>query len=150
MTPLTDDPGRFERVRECIVWDAARDRRERRRIVSARHQGGAVLVAFAGCDTVGAAGALVGHLVAVPEEDALPLPPGQFYPWQLAGCAVVTEDGNEIGRVTGIERGTAQDLWVVRAGPREHLIPAVEAIVVEVDLAARRVVIRPPEGLLDL
>jgi len=150
VTPLTDRPGRFEQVTECIVWDAAQDRRERRRIASARRQGGAVLLAFAGCETAEAAGALVGRLVAVPEEDALPLPPGHFYPWQLAGCRVVTEEGREIGRVTGIERGGAQDLWVVRAGPREHLIPAVPAIVVDVDLAARRVVIRPPEGLLDL
>jgi len=150
VTPLTDRPDRFERVRECVVWDAARDRRDRRRITSARRQGEAVLLRFAGCETVDAARALVGRLVAVPEEDALPLPPGQFYPWQLEGCRVVTEDGREVGRVTGIQRAGAQDLWVVREGAREHLIPAVEAIVVDVDLAARRVVIRPPEGLLEL
>jgi ribosomal 30S subunit maturation factor RimM len=38
----------------------------------------------------------------------------------------------------------------VRDGAREHLIPAVAEIVREVDLAGRRVVIRPPAGLLDL
>ena len=40
--------------------------------------------------------------------------------------------------------------WVVRSEGREHLIPAVPEIVREVDLGARRVVIRPPEGLLEL
>jgi 16S rRNA processing protein RimM len=63
---------------------------------------------------------------------------------------VLTEEGREVGRVTRIERAGAQDLWVVRADGREHLIPAVPEIVTDVDLAARRVVIRPPEGLLDL
>ncbi len=150
MTPLTDHPDRFERMRECVVWDAARDRRDRCRITSARRQGGVVLLRLAECATVEAASALVGRLIAVPEEDALPLPPGHFYPWQLEGCRVVTEDGREVGRVTGIERAGTQDLWVVREGGREHLIPAVEAIVVDVDLAARRVVIRPPDGLLEL
>ena len=150
VTPLTDHPERFERVTECVLWDAARDQREPRRITAARRQGTALLVSLAGCDSVEAASALVGRLVAVPEADALPLPPGQFYPWRLAGCRAVTEDGQEIGSVTGIERSGFQDLWVVRGETREHLIPAVPEIVIDVDLAARRVVLRPPDGLLDL
>jgi 16S rRNA processing protein RimM len=52
--------------------------------------------------------------------------------------------------VTGIEHAPAQDLWVVADGSVVRLIPAVPEIVTEVDLAGRRVVIRPPEGLLEL
>ena len=148
--PLTDHPERFERVTECVLWDAARDQWEPRRITAARAQGGAVLVSLAGCDSVEAAGALVGRLVALPREQAWPLPPGQFYPWQLEGCQVLTEGGEVVGRVGRIERMGAQDLWVVQGDRREHLIPAVAEIVREVDLAGGRVVIRPPDGLLDL
>ena len=148
--PLTDDPERFARVTECVLWDAARDQREPRRITAVRGSAGAVLVALAGCETPEAAQALAGRLIAIPEGEALPLPAGTFYPWQLEGVSVVTEDGRAVGRVTGIERGAAQDLWVVRNGAREHLIPAVAEIVVEVDVAGGRVVIRPPEGLLEL
>ena len=54
------------------------------------------------------------------------------------------------GEVSGIEPSPAHDLWVVRGVEREHLIPAVAEIVVDVDVDARRVVIRPPEGLLEL
>jgi 16S rRNA processing protein RimM len=87
----------------------------------------------------------------VPKAEVLPPPEGRFYPWQLEGCRVVTEEGREVGQVTGIEHGPAQDLWVIKAaGGSEHLIPAVPEIVVDVDLKERRVVIRPPEGLLDL
>ena len=150
MTPLTDRPERFEAVTDCVLWDQARDAREPHRITGARRQGTAVLLSLAGCDTVEAAAALVGRLVAVPESEALPLSPGQFYPWQLEGCRVVTDEGREVGRVTRIEQSAAQDLWVVGDGARECLIPAVAEIVLEVDVAARRVVIRPPEGLLEL
>ena len=150
VTPMTDDPARFGGVRECVLWDAAHERREQYRITAVRPQGTAILLTFAGCDSAEAAAALVGRLVALPAEEALPLAPGHFYPWQLEGCRVVTEDGREVGRVTGIERSSAQDLWVVTDEARQHLIPAVPEIVSEVDLAARRVVIRPPEGLLDL
>jgi len=150
VTPMTDDPERFGRVRECVLWDAAHDRRERYRITGTRRQGAAIVMTLEGCATAEAAAALVGRLVALPEDEALPLGPGRFYPWQLEGCRVLTEDGREVGRVTGIERSPAQDLWIVRDDTREHLIPAVPEIVSEVDLAARRVVIRPPAGLLDL
>ena len=150
VTPLTDRPERFETVTECVLWDKAHDTREPRRITGVRRQGAAVLLSLAGCETVEAAGALIGCLVALPEAEAMPLPPGHFYPWQLEGCRVVTDDGREVGRVTRIEQSAAQDLWVVSDGAHERLIPAVAEIVLEVDVAAGRVVIRPPDGLLEL
>jgi len=150
VTPLTDDPGRFARVEECVLWHAERDQREPRRLTAARTSGDGVVVALSGCATPEAAQALVGRLIAIPEHEALPLPAGAFYPWQLEGAAVLTEDGHEVGRMARVERGPGQDLWVVRDGEREHLIPAVAEIVLDVDVAAGRVVIRPPEGLLEL
>ena len=63
---------------------------------------------------------------------------------------MLTDDGREVGRVTRIEQSGPQDLWVVSDGTRERLIPAVAEIVLEVDIAAGRVVIRPPDGLLEL
>lgn len=151
MIPLTDSPERFEVLAECVLWDRSRDERETRRIAEAHRHGSSVLMSLAGVESVEAASALVGRFVAVPASAALPLPPGQFYPWQLEGARVSTEDGHEVGRVAGIEPSPAHDLWVVRDGDgREHLIPAVPEIVVDVDLAAGRVVIRPPEGLLEL
>jgi 16S rRNA processing protein RimM len=148
--PLTDDPDRLATVRECVLWDEADDRRDPARIVAARRQGEIVLVSLAGCETMDAARAVVGRLLAVPVDQARPLPPGFFYPWQLEGCVVTTDTGEEVGVVVGLERTPGHDLWVVRRGEREHLVPAVPEIVVDVDLSARRVTLRPPPGLLDL
>ncbi len=151
VVPLTDRPGRFSDLAQCVLWDTTRDTRQTRRIRAARLHGDAVLVQLEGCDSVDDANALVGRLLAIPESDVLPPPPGQFYPWQLRGARVQTSRGDEVGTISGIEPSPAHDLWVVAgADGREHLIPAVPSIVVDVDVAAGRVVIDPPDGLLDL
>jgi 16S rRNA processing protein RimM len=150
VVPQTDHPERFERIRECILWDPTRDVRTVRRVRGVRRQGDVVLLSLAGCDSPEAAAALGGQLVALPRADALPPPPGHVYPWQLVGCQVTTEEGRAVGELSGIEPAPGHDLWVVRGPEREHLIPAVPEIVIEVDVDARRVVIRPPEGLLEL
>jgi 16S rRNA processing protein RimM len=150
VTPLTDDPGRFGRVRECVVWDRASGTREARRLTGRRREGGAVVVALSGCDSPEMARTLTGRLLAIPEAEVLPLDDAHFYPWQLEGCRVLTDSGQEVGVVARIEPSPAHDLWVVRGTEREHLIPAVAEIVREVDLTGRRVVISPPDGLLDL
>jgi 16S rRNA processing protein RimM len=150
VTPHTDRPGRFEGLAECVLWDPASNARVVRGITGSRRQGDVVLLRLAGCESVEAATGLVGWLVAVPRAQALPPPPGHVYPWQLVGCRVETDDGRAVGEVSGIEPSPAHDLWVVRGPEREHLIPAVPEIVLDVDVDGRRIVIRPPEGLLDL
>ena len=150
VNPLTDHPERFGALEECVVWDRPRDERQVRRIRAARVHGTQVLVSLAGIDSIEAAQPLVGRLMAVPESEALPLAPGWFYPWQITGARVVTEDGREVGEVVRIDPSPGHDLWVVKDGAREHLIPAVPEIVVDVDIPSGRVVIRPPDGLLDL
>jgi len=147
---LTDRPARFDSLLGCVLWDSDRDVRLERRVERVRRQGEHIILKLSDVDGVDAARGLVGRLVAVAESDAVPLADGQFYPWQLEGCRVETEDGTRVGEVAGIERSPAHDLWVVADGVREHLVPAVPEIVVDVNLGARRVVIRPPEGLLEL
>jgi 16S rRNA processing protein RimM len=147
---LTNDPGQLAGLGECYLWDAASDARSRSRVEQCRIQGRAALLAFEGVRSIALAQALVGRLVAVPEEALAPLPRGTFYASTLVGASVVTEDGVLVGEFVGLEAAPGQDLWVVRAEGREHLIPAVAEIVREVDVAARRITIRPPAGLLEL
>lgn len=69
----------------------------------------------------------------------------------LLGLRVVDPRGTEIGEVTGLEVGAAQDRLVVRLPDgREAQVPFVAAIVPEVDVEGGRVVLDAPAGLLDL
>lgn len=148
---LTDRPEeRFSALRDCILWEPDIDQREACRIAAYRFDGETALVKVDGVDSPECARRLAGRLLAVDRAQALPAPEGRFYPWQMEGARVETRDGRVAGTFVGIESGHAQDLWVIANGTREVLIPAVAEIVVEVDVAERRIVIDPPEGLLEL
>lgn len=109
------------------------------------------LVALAGVEAREAADALRGREVEVRREDLPALEPDEFYAADLVGCRVVGEEG-VLGEVVGVEEVQgAPDLLVVRReGKGELLVPAAAGIVVKVDLAAREVVVKAPEGLFDL
>jgi 16S rRNA processing protein RimM len=122
--------------------------------VSAAHwHSGRLLVAFEGCGDRDAAEALRDTLLEIDSADLEPLAdPGEFYDHDLIGLEVVTVDDEPVGTVADVLHH-GQDLLVVEgSGGRtgaEILIPFVTAIVPEVDLAAGRLVIDPPPGLLD-
>jgi 16S rRNA processing protein RimM len=70
---------------------------------------------------------------------------------ELRGLAVLTSDGTRLGEVTRLELGDAQDLLVVALDTGgDAYLPFVEAIVPEVDVEGGRIVVEPPEGLLEL
>lgn len=117
---------------------------------SARDHNGILLLAFEGTGDRSGAEALRGTKLLA---DALTDDEDEeaWYERDLVGLAVVTVDGAEVGVVAALESRPAQDLLVVRLNDgREALVPFVSAIVPEVDIAGRRVVLDPPPGLLDL
>ena len=62
--------------------------------------------------------------------------------------AVLT-DGSRLGTIEEIFSNGAHDVWVVRDGEREFLIPVIEDVVKGMDFTTRRVTIEPIPGLLD-
>ncbi|MFA5891637.1 MAG: ribosome maturation factor RimM [Actinomycetota bacterium] len=117
-------------------------------VVASRPHQGRLLVRFEGVADRNGAEVLRGLLLTIPASEAAPLDEWSFYPHDLHGCAVVAEDGSKIGTMLRVEESPANDLWVVDAGGREVLVPAVRAIVIAVDVEARRITVRLPEGLL--
>jgi 16S rRNA processing protein RimM len=148
---LTDRPEeRFRQLRDCVLLDPETDRSEPCRIAWCRVEDEITLVKMEGIDSPERARPLSGKLLAIDRTLALPPPEGHFYPWQMEGARVETPDGRLAGSFVGIEGGGSQDLWIIAHGGRERLIPAVAGIVVEVNVRERRIVIDPPEGLLEL
>jgi 16S rRNA processing protein RimM len=112
---------------------------------------GKQVVHFAGVDDRAAAEALRGTELFIPAADRPRLEdPDEFYDSDLVGLTAVTVDGVLVGTVTSVTHAGAAAYLVVDGGGRECLVPFVAAIVPAVELGAGRVVIDPPEGLLDL
>ncbi len=88
-------------------------------------------------------------LLARPEDLAEAGCEGPF-PEEMIGMAVVTDSGEPVGTLTGVEEYPASDMLVVENGDQEHLIPAVEEIVLSIDLDTRKITVALPQGLLDI
>src|SRR5438093_336493 len=100
-------------------------------------------------DDRGAAEALVGARVLVRTTDLPPPAEDEFYYHEVVGFRVETTGGESLGAVAETFPTGLNDVWVVRGGGREHLIPVVADVVRAIDRAARRIVIEPLPGLLE-
>lgn len=147
---LTDFPERFEDVDELILVSPAGERKSGQ-LEDHWFQKDRVVLKLAGYDDVDRAKELVGYDFAVPESDRVPLEEDEFYDWELEGCTVKVGD-KSIGQVRSVMRtgGAAAVLVVADDSGKEQLVPLASEIVVNVDKAARVILIDPPEGLLDL
>jgi 16S rRNA processing protein RimM len=146
---LTDEPER-RLIAGVDVHIMGSDRTLR--IESERPHGGRLCLHFVGVDDRSAAESLTGSMLeAERAEGERPDDPDEYYDDALVGLEVVTESGEHIGSVTEVLHLPAQDVLAVRATPDapEILVPFVTEIVPVVDIDAGRIVIRPPEGLLE-
>ncbi len=151
---LTDFPERFATPRQ-VHLEVPGGSPEPVEIAGSWWHQGTLILHFAGVDSITGAERLRARVVLIPRGERARLGRNQFYLWELTGCAVVRRDGEPVGTVTGIEPTGGVDLLKVRAegastDAEDLLIPLAEEICIGIDVAARRIVIEPPEGLLDL
>jgi 16S rRNA processing protein RimM len=119
-------------------------------VVGARPHRGKVLLRLAGVEGVDAARGLVGSDVWIDESEAAVLPQDAYYHRDLLGLRVLDTSDRELGEVEDILRTGGADVLVVRREGVEVLIPAAKSICIKVDLAARTLIVDPPEGLLEI
>jgi 16S rRNA processing protein RimM len=139
------DPGTFVSLGEILVGG------ERFRVLKAARGRGHVLLRLSGLDSREKAEPLIGREVQGEAHRFPDLPPGEYYWFQVLGLPVVhAEDGRELGRLEEIMPTGAHDVYVVRGGSREVLLPAVEEVIREIDLDAGCIKVIPPAGLLEV
>ncbi|HZS04848.1 MAG TPA: ribosome maturation factor RimM [Blastocatellia bacterium] len=109
-----------------------------------------IVLKFAGYETVERADELRNVRVMIGREQLVRLPEDSYYDFDLTGCEVMTVTGRPVGRVTEVQRYGAAPLLRVQDQEREHLIPLAVDICIEIDTARKRIVVDPPEGLLEL
>lgn len=93
---------------------------------------------------------LVGREIYVKREQLPVLPEGEYYWCDLIGLKVRTTHGEYLGELSDILATGSNDVYMVRTGDKEYLIPAVEDIVTDINIIEGTMTVDPPEGLLDL
>jgi 16S rRNA processing protein RimM len=144
----TDFPHeRFHPGAEFFVNGSTSDRLV---IATVRFHNERPIIGFEGVTDMNQAIALAGRELRIPVEQLTSLPPDMFYRHDLVGCAVNAADGSSIGTVTDVEGTLGGSRLVVTTDRGEVLVPLVAEICRSIDVAGKRIVIEPPEGLLEL
>lgn len=116
-------------------------------IAWARAQGRSTLLGLKGVADRSQAEALIGCDVFL-DKAALPkLENGVYYWDDLIGIEVVSSDGVPLGRIESIFQTGSNDVYVIKQGDRELLLPALRSVIKSIDLGARRMEVEVPEGL---
>jgi len=147
---LTDSPElRFVKGTEFLTEHEGR--RSSLRLESVRPDRDRLLLTFDGVTDRDQARLLAGTLLlAQVDRDEPTDDPDEFHDHQLEGLAVVLADDTPVGTVTDVLHGAGGELLAVRRPEGgEVLIPFVAAIVTQVDVPGGRLVLDPPEGLLE-
>lgn len=142
----------FERAR--TLW-LARDENDPEAVAHALRgvaagRPGECRVALQGVTDRAAADAARGLWLLARAQDLARAEPGEYYVYELVGCCVEDRAGRMLGSVRALCGTGASDMLVVEdAAGREHLVPVARALLLEVDVAARRIVIDALPGLFE-
>lgn len=118
-------------------------------VVTMRLHQGRPVIGFRGYTSINDAEHLAGYELRVEDAPGAPLAKGEYYQRDLIGCTVVTDAGEVVGQVSAVQGDRGAIRIVVTSRRTEVLIPLAEEICT-VDVEARRIVVRPPEGLLEV
>lgn len=146
VTVLTEFPERFKDT--DWVYLGNEQEAEAYRLESYRWHKPNILLKLEGIDDRTQAEQLRGLLVQVPVGEAVPLPEGSYYLYQLIGLEVVDTRGETLGTLTDVIETGANDVYVVQTKGKEVLLPAIPDVIKSVNLAEGRVVVEVMEGLI--
>ncbi len=141
---MTDFPDRFSLLRKVYLGPEAVPFT----LKGFRLHKGAALLRLEGCHDRTTVEKLRGQLVQIPIEEAMPLEQDEYYEHQIVGLAVWTAGGEYLGTVHEVISTGPNDVYVVRGEGGEVLIPAIEDVVLEINLAQGRLAVELMEGLI--
>lgn len=116
-------------------------------VTDARAHKDSIIIQLRNVDHIGAAERLVGASVLVEKEVLPALEEGEYYWTDLIGMEVTTASGERLGEVLDVIPTGGTDVFVVKEGEKEVLVPATEEVIRQVDIASRRMVVDLLEGL---
>jgi 16S rRNA processing protein RimM len=145
---LSDVPGRLDHLKQVQIL-APTGQTVERTVTHVRRAGSTYIMGLAGITTPEEAGMLRGGLIQVPRAPASALSADVYFECDLIGMTVENEQGNEVGVLETILEVPENQIFVVRKGTEEVLIPAAKNFVTSVDLARRRMTVRGIDDLVE-
>ncbi len=144
LQPWSDDSSFLEKIKSVYLTD-----KTKMDIVSAKAHGNITLLNIKGVDSIEKAETLRNKVLLIRRDDAK-LEEGRYFVDELISCKVFDEkSGKELGVISDVSVTGANDVWHIEKDGKEHLIPAIDDVVVSVNIDEEKVVIRPLGGIFD-
>lgn len=132
------------------IWLGEDESRTARfQVQSLRGSHASPIIKFDKCDSIEAAKVLCGLTIFVQKKELKKLPKGVYYWFEITGLKVYDEQGQFHGTVMEIIETGSNDVYVVKKGEKEILLPAIEWIVKSIDLKQKKLVFHLVEGLIE-
>lgn len=145
----TDFPERFRKLKEVSILHN-RDRFTYHISHTYRYKQ-FIVIKFEEVQNMNEAEKLKGALIQIPKEDAVQLPEGSYYIFDIIGMRVSNLDGKELGEIVDVIKTKANDVYIVKPKDgKQILIPALKTVVREIDIKNRKMMVELPEGILDI
>lgn len=93
--------------------------------------------------------ALKGRYLQIPQSQIPQLPSGVYWIYEIIGLKCYTLEGKYLGEVKEVLKTKSNDVYVVKKGKKEILVPAIKEVVKEVDLEKGKIIISPYLGILE-
>lgn len=143
--PLTDLPERFEWLETVFIGESSPLEVT---VASVRFHQDIVLLKFEGYNNRNDVEPLRGSVIQVREADAIPLQEGEYFLFQLEGLEVVTDEGERLGQIVRVIETGANNVFVVKSGNSELLLPDTDEVILDIDFEKGRVLVHLLPGLL--
>ncbi|MEW9697747.1 ribosome maturation factor RimM [Paenibacillus sp. SI8] len=145
----TDFPERFDKGSELVIVDS-QNKQTPVTITSSRLHKNMYIVQFAQFANINDVEKYKGSLLKVEGKYQEALAEGEYYYHEIIGCKVVTDEGQELGIVSEVLTPGANDVWVVSLPKgKQLLLPVIDDVVLDVDVAGKTIRIHLMEGLLE-
>ena len=118
-------------------------------ILSLSAHGRIAIAKIKGIETIEEAESLRNETLFIKRDDAS-LPEGRYFVDELISCEVFDADTEEkLGVITDVSKTGANDVWHIEKNGTEYLVPAIDSVIVSVDVENEKAVIRPLKGIFD-
>ena len=133
--PLTDDINRYKNLKEVIIDD------KNYRVTSAVIGGGTVFLSLFGVSDRNVAETFRGKYIHVTRENAIPLEEGRYFIFDIIGCNVITDSGEEIGQVSDVFSSRTDVFTVKCIDGRILRFPFLKDLVMSVDVEDKKIIV---------
>ena len=145
----TDQPSYYKKIKSLFIYKE--NKLTLHKIEVARfHKDSLLRLKFEGINSEKEANSIINCDIYLPINNLPILTGNKFYYHDVINYLIIDEDFGEIGKIISIKENISQDLFVIDHNKNEVLIPIHDEFIVEVDKKKNQIIVKTPEGLIDL